>query len=146
MRLSELELMTTGELLRVRPVIREREKIIAALKTVYDPEIPVDIYELGLIYEICIADDLAVKIRMTARIRMDAGTILRSRLVADGAQRPARSKANAAATPRVSMAVNRRKAARQNRTRRRLCRTAARARATAGASSRKICARASARP
>ena len=32
MRLSELELMTTGELLRVRPVIREREKIIAALR------------------------------------------------------------------------------------------------------------------
>lgn len=32
MRLSELELMTPGELLRVRPVIREREKIIAALR------------------------------------------------------------------------------------------------------------------
>lgn len=29
-----------------------REKIIQALKTIYDPEIPVDIYELGLIYEI----------------------------------------------------------------------------------------------
>ena len=32
MKLSELELMTTGELLRVRPVIREREKVIAALR------------------------------------------------------------------------------------------------------------------
>lgn len=41
------------------------EKIIAALKTVYDPEIPVDIYELGLIYEICIEPDNAVRIRMT---------------------------------------------------------------------------------
>ena len=29
-----------------------RDKVIAALKTVYDPEIPVDVYELGLIYEI----------------------------------------------------------------------------------------------
>lgn len=29
-----------------------REKVIAAIKTVYDPEIPVDVYELGLIYEI----------------------------------------------------------------------------------------------
>jgi FeS assembly SUF system protein len=41
------------------------EKIIAALKTVYDPEIPVDIYELGLIYEINIADDRTVRIKMT---------------------------------------------------------------------------------
>jgi len=40
-------------------------KIIAALKTVYDPEIPVDIYELGLIYDIEIDDDKRVAIRMT---------------------------------------------------------------------------------
>ena len=40
-------------------------KIIAALKTVYDPEIPVDIYELGLIYDIEIDDDKRVTIRMT---------------------------------------------------------------------------------
>jgi FeS assembly SUF system protein len=39
--------------------------IIAALKTVYDPEIPADIYELGLIYRIDIEDDRAVKIEMT---------------------------------------------------------------------------------
>ncbi len=39
--------------------------IIAALKTVYDPEIPVDIYELGLIYRIDIADDRTVAIDMT---------------------------------------------------------------------------------
>ncbi|HLT82410.1 MAG TPA: SUF system Fe-S cluster assembly protein [Cyclobacteriaceae bacterium] len=31
-----------------------REKVVAAIKTVYDPEIPVDIYELGLIYEISV--------------------------------------------------------------------------------------------
>jgi FeS assembly SUF system protein len=39
--------------------------IVAALKTVYDPEIPSDIYELGLIYRIDIADDRAVTVDMT---------------------------------------------------------------------------------
>jgi FeS assembly SUF system protein len=39
--------------------------IIAALKTVYDPEIPSDIYELGLIYKVEIGDDRAVTIDMT---------------------------------------------------------------------------------
>ena len=39
--------------------------IIAALKTVYDPEIPADIYELGLIYKVDIADDRGVKIDMS---------------------------------------------------------------------------------
>jgi FeS assembly SUF system protein len=44
---------------------RLTDGIIAALKTVYDPEIPSDIYELGLIYKIDIADDRAVAIEMT---------------------------------------------------------------------------------
>jgi FeS assembly SUF system protein len=44
---------------------RLTDDIIAALKTVYDPEIPADIYELGLIYKIDIADDRAVTIAMT---------------------------------------------------------------------------------
>jgi len=44
---------------------RLTENIIAALKTVYDPEIPADIYELGLIYRIDIEDDRSVKIEMT---------------------------------------------------------------------------------
>ncbi len=39
--------------------------IIAAIKTVYDPEIPSDIYELGLIYKIEFEDDRSVKIDMT---------------------------------------------------------------------------------
>jgi len=42
-----------------------REKVIRALKTVYDPEIPVDIWELGLIYNITINDDNTVKVVMT---------------------------------------------------------------------------------
>jgi FeS assembly SUF system protein len=48
-----------GELARLT------DDIIAALKTVYDPEIPSDIYELGLIYKIDVADDRAVAIEMT---------------------------------------------------------------------------------
>ncbi|HYE17201.1 MAG TPA: SUF system Fe-S cluster assembly protein [Tepidisphaeraceae bacterium] len=40
-------------------------KVIAALKTVYDPEIPVDIYELGLIYNIEIDDEKHVHVQMT---------------------------------------------------------------------------------
>jgi len=39
--------------------------IVAAIKTVYDPEIPADIYELGLIYKIDIGDDRAVKVDMS---------------------------------------------------------------------------------
>lgn len=44
---------------------RMTDDIIAALKTVYDPEIPADIYELGLIYKIDIEDDRTVSIEMT---------------------------------------------------------------------------------
>jgi FeS assembly SUF system protein len=44
---------------------RMTDDIIAALKTVYDPEIPADIYELGLIYKIDIEDDRMVKVDMT---------------------------------------------------------------------------------
>ena len=44
---------------------RLTDDIVAALKTVYDPEIPVDIYELGLIYKVDIADDRAVAVDMT---------------------------------------------------------------------------------
>ncbi|RWN58612.1 MAG: SUF system Fe-S cluster assembly protein [Mesorhizobium sp.] len=44
---------------------RLTDDIVSALKTVYDPEIPADIYELGLIYKIDIEDDRSVKIDMT---------------------------------------------------------------------------------
>ncbi|KAA6312681.1 Iron-sulfur cluster carrier protein [termite gut metagenome] len=41
------------------------EKIVTMLKTVFDPEIPVNIYDLGLIYEIDVADDGTVNLNMT---------------------------------------------------------------------------------
>jgi FeS assembly SUF system protein len=46
-------------------VARMTDEIVAALKTVYDPEIPADIYELGLIYKVDIADDRKVTVDMT---------------------------------------------------------------------------------
>ena len=64
--------------LRLKPLVRPQastipadelaritDDIVSALKTVYDPEIPADIYELGLIYKIDIEDDRTVKIKMT---------------------------------------------------------------------------------
>jgi len=46
-------------------LVRLTDDIVGALKTVYDPEIPADIYELGLIYKVDIADDRAVVVDMT---------------------------------------------------------------------------------
>jgi len=42
-----------------------REQIVSALRAVYDPEIPVNIYDLGLIYSLDIRDDMHVHVRMT---------------------------------------------------------------------------------
>ena len=41
------------------------ERIVEVLKSIYDPEIPVDIYELGLIYDVFVNEDLDVKVLMT---------------------------------------------------------------------------------
>lgn len=41
------------------------EKIVKVIKTIYDPEIPVDIYELGLIYDVFVNEDYDVKVVMT---------------------------------------------------------------------------------
>lgn len=41
------------------------EQVVRVLKTIYDPEIPVDIYELGLIYDVYVNEDMDVKILMT---------------------------------------------------------------------------------
>ncbi|MBR0672120.1 SUF system Fe-S cluster assembly protein [Neoroseomonas soli] len=53
-----------GEVKPPAPKVSE-DAVIAAVSTVYDPEIPVDIYQLGLIYAIEIADDGKVKVEMT---------------------------------------------------------------------------------
>ena len=46
-------------------LLLNKDDLITALKTVYDPEIPVDIYELGLIYNVDIIDNKNVEIKMT---------------------------------------------------------------------------------
>lgn len=45
--------------------IPNQDQVVEVLKTIFDPEIPVDIYELGLIYEVKISDDGRVDIDMT---------------------------------------------------------------------------------
>jgi FeS assembly SUF system protein len=54
-----------GEVAPPAPQRPSEDTIVSLLKTVFDPEIPVDIYELGLIYAVEIADDGKVKVEMT---------------------------------------------------------------------------------
>lgn len=54
-----------GSSLSSEELERLTENIVGALKTVYDPEIPVDIYELGLIYKVDLDDDRNITIDMT---------------------------------------------------------------------------------
>ena len=57
---------TTGsEAIPAEELARITDEIIGALKTVYDPEIPADIYELGLIYKVDVSDDKDIAIDMT---------------------------------------------------------------------------------
>jgi FeS assembly SUF system protein len=55
----------TGSAIPAEELQRLTDDIVAALKTVYDPEIPADIYELGLVYAIDIDDERYVTIDMT---------------------------------------------------------------------------------
>ncbi len=54
-----------GEPLEPGAPVAPRENLVAALKTVYDPEIPVDIYELGLIYDLEQSEDGSVRVEMS---------------------------------------------------------------------------------
>ena len=57
--------METQSALSPEETERLTAEIVAALKTVFDPEIPADIYELGLIYKVEISDERAVEVTMT---------------------------------------------------------------------------------
>ena len=57
--------METTSALPAEETERMSGEIVAALKTVFDPEIPADIYELGLIYKVDLKDDRSVDILMT---------------------------------------------------------------------------------
>jgi cysteine desulfurase/selenocysteine lyase len=62
---AENAAVTGASALPADELSRLTDDIVAAIKTVYDPEIPADIYELGLIYKIDIGDDRAIKIDMS---------------------------------------------------------------------------------
>jgi FeS assembly SUF system protein len=62
---DDVEIENKASLLPEAELSRMTDDIVAALKTVYDPEIPADIYELGLIYKVDIEDDRSVKVDMT---------------------------------------------------------------------------------
>lgn len=68
MSAEPLNLHAKGESLSPEELEAFTAKLVAALKTVYDPEIPVDIYELGLIYTVDVSDkkDVAVDMTLTA--------------------------------------------------------------------------------
>ena len=59
------EVVTTSGALPPEELDSFGKELIAAIKTVYDPEIPVDIYELGLIYKVDVADNRNVTVDMT---------------------------------------------------------------------------------
>ena len=61
----EAEVSETGSALPQEELDRMTDLLVDKLKTVYDPEIPVDIYELGLVYKVDLSDDMDVAVEMT---------------------------------------------------------------------------------
>ncbi len=59
------DIQATGSALSAEELEDFTIKLVSALKSVYDPEIPVDIYELGLIYKVDVADNKDVTVDMT---------------------------------------------------------------------------------
>ena len=59
------EINAMGSALSAEELEDFTRKLVSAMKTVYDPEIPVDIYELGLIYKVDVADNKDVTVDMT---------------------------------------------------------------------------------
>ena len=64
-RRDDVDIENKASSLPEAEISRMTDDIVAALKTVYDPEIPADIYELGLIYKVDIKDDRSVDVMMT---------------------------------------------------------------------------------
>ena len=62
---TQSDISGTGSALPPEELAKLTDDIVAALKSVYDPEIPCDIYELGLIYKVDIEDDRSIAIDMT---------------------------------------------------------------------------------
>ena len=64
----KIEVVPQGSALSAEELEDFTRKLVTAMKTVFDPEIPVDIYELGLIYKVDVADnkDVAVDMTLTA--------------------------------------------------------------------------------
>ncbi|MGD0143715.1 MAG: SUF system Fe-S cluster assembly protein [Rhizomicrobium sp.] len=64
----KIEVVPQGSALSPEELEDFTQKLVTAMKTVFDPEIPVDIYELGLIYKVDVADnkDVAVDMTLTA--------------------------------------------------------------------------------
>nr|WP_244501857.1 SUF system Fe-S cluster assembly protein [Stappia sp. ES.058] len=62
---AQAEISSSGSAIPAGELQQITEDIVGALKSVYDPEIPCDIYELGLIYKVDIEDDRSISVDMT---------------------------------------------------------------------------------